>query len=168
MAGRGGIEAGGAFVRVGVKDETKTGLAGITSRLNSMAGSLASAGAKLGGIGAAITAPILAALPSWAAGGDALDKMSRRTGASVTALSELRYAANLSGTDIETVETALKKLSVAMHKADEQGAGNGFPADVLHGFTPSGQRPPRAARTFAGYSGLRKFPRLRTAPGPPL
>ena len=51
---------------------------------------------------------------------DELDNMSQRTGVSVEALSTLKYAAQLSDTSLEGLQTGLKKLSTNLRN---YGAG---------------------------------------------
>ena len=51
--------------------------------------------------------------------GDELDKMSKRTGISVETLSELGFAAEQSGSDLETVEKASKRLASTIFDAGE-------------------------------------------------
>lgn len=52
---------------------------------------------------------------------DQMDEMAERTGMSVESLSQLQYAAKIAGTDINTVEGALAKLSA---KAVDAASGN--------------------------------------------
>jgi hypothetical protein len=49
--------------------------------------------------------------------GDALDKMSKRTGASVEFLSDLSHATNLSGNSLEDMEKALRSMTKAQGEA---------------------------------------------------
>lgn len=50
--------------------------------------------------------------------GDEVDKMSKRTGISTTALSELAHAADISGTTLNDVEKGVKKMSKSLVDAD--------------------------------------------------
>jgi len=50
--------------------------------------------------------------------GDWIDKMAKRTGFSATALSELAYAADISGASLNDVEKSLKKMSMAIVDAN--------------------------------------------------
>ena len=52
---------------------------------------------------------------------DSFDKMSQRVGVSTESLSELAYAANLSGTSIERVEESFKGLSQKIVEAVDKG-----------------------------------------------
>ena len=58
--------------------------------------------------GAAIAGLAIAGIKNFADLGDELDKMSARTGFSVEALGELKFAAEQSGTNLDTVESAAK------------------------------------------------------------
>lgn len=62
------------------------------------------------GAGGAITTAILGAAKSFASAGDQLHKMSLRTGMSVEMLSALSHAAQIGGTDLETIEKGMKRL----------------------------------------------------------
>ncbi|GHT30676.1 hypothetical protein FACS1894214_0980 [Planctomycetales bacterium] len=68
-----------------------------------------------GGAGAGF----LGAAKQFADTGDALEKMSQRTGMSAEALSELKYAADLSGTSIEDIESSIKKMQMLLMEAGE-------------------------------------------------
>lgn len=108
-----GIEAGKAFVKFYLDDkEFKSKLTSISKKLT-----------KFGSIGAAATAPLVAgftaSISAFVSAGDALDKMSGRTGVSVEALSELTYAAGQSGTSIESIEKAIKRMQVGILDADK-------------------------------------------------
>jgi len=51
---------------------------------------------------------------------DELDKMSLRTGLATEALAKLKYMAALTGTSIEGVETAIRKMQKAIYGTDEE------------------------------------------------
>jgi len=73
---------------------------------------------KAGGVvmaaGAAVTGAFAAIVGKTAQLGDTYDKMSLRTGISVENLSALGYAADISGTSLETVEKGIKGLTQSM------------------------------------------------------
>lgn len=118
MAGRNDILAGAAFVRLYVKNsELIKGLKGASETLKSWGSGISSLGTTISAMGAAVTGPLVAAAHHFAASGDQLTKMSQRTGASVEALSQLRYAAGQSGTSIEDLETGLKHMAKAIDGA---------------------------------------------------
>jgi hypothetical protein len=105
------IAAGRAFVSLYIKGTAFTkGLAKAQKELQSFGSSIAGIGASVAGMGAAITGSLTGAVLHFASVGDALDKMSLRTGVSSTALAELGFAAEQSGASMETVESALQRM----------------------------------------------------------
>ncbi len=80
--------------------------------------------------GAAITGAFTAIVLKTAKVGDQFDKMSLRTGVAVEDLSALAYAADISGTDIGTLEKGLKGLTKVMDDAS-MGIGEGMEAFEL-------------------------------------
>lgn len=100
-----GIEAGKAYVKI-ILDDSE-----FKSQLNKAGKSLI----KFGSIGAAATAPLIAgftaAAYTFANAGSELNDMSQRTGVGAEALSELKYAAEQSGTSMEAVEMALRTMA---------------------------------------------------------
>jgi len=57
----------------------------------------------------------------YAKAGDEVAKMAKRTGIGTEALSEMRYVADITGTSLGTIETGLKRMSIAIVEA---GRGN--------------------------------------------
>jgi hypothetical protein len=105
------IAAGKAFVSLYIKGTAFTkGLAKAKKELNEFGSGIMKIGAAVSGMGAAITGSLTGAILHFAAVGDALDKMSLRTGVSATALAELGFAAEQSGANIEAVESALQRM----------------------------------------------------------
>jgi hypothetical protein len=107
----GGIRAGAAYVELFVKDNRLTrGLAAAAAKLKAFGAGITGLGTQLLGVGAAFAAPfVLAAKVFTDLGSDLID-MSQRTGVSVEALSELGFAAEQSGADMETLEAGLRKM----------------------------------------------------------
>ena len=97
MADTRGIRAGRAFVELGVSDKLTAGLRRAQKQLEAFGAGLRSVGTRLAGIGAGAVAALLGTAKAFSDTGDMLDKMSQRTGVSVEALSELGFAADLSG-----------------------------------------------------------------------
>ena len=132
------VQAGAAFVELVVRDnKLSEGLRAASKRIKQWAAdtkkymqnigkSLMSFGAKGLGVGAALGGGLLAMAKSFADTGDAIEKMSHRTGMSAEALSELGYAAQQCGTDIGTIEKSVQKMQSLMHEAGRgsQGAAN--------------------------------------------
>gem|GEM_PF-3837528 len=86
----------------------------VGERLKSVGDKMSSVGKSLS---TKLTAPILGAttalvgiVKKTAEAGDEIQKMSQRTGLSATALSELKHAAELSGTTLDSLETAVKRM----------------------------------------------------------
>jgi len=69
------------------------------------------------GIGGAITGAAATVVTKTADIGDQFDKMSKRTNTTVEELSALSYAAEISGTNIETVENGLRMLATNISDA---------------------------------------------------
>lgn len=70
---------------------------------------------------ASFAADAFASFRGFANYADSFDKMSQRVGVSTESLSELAYAANLSGTSIERVEESFKGLSQKIVEAVDKG-----------------------------------------------
>lgn len=126
MASSQGIRAGRAFVEL-FADDTKLvrGLKAAEKRLKAFGAGVQSIGTKLFGLGAAAVAPLLATTNVFADMGDQLAKMSARTGISVEALSELGYAAEQSGADLETLEGGVRKMQKFLVEAAQGSKGAG-------------------------------------------
>jgi len=146
VADAGGIRAGKAFVEIGGNTSPlqkalnvgKSALKGFA-----VAGAAAFVAYKAG---KALVEPVTGAINDFVASGDQLDKMSARTGMSVEALSELRYAAGQSGTSLEALETGVRKMqNTITDAADGSGAaakaldGIGLSAQQLQSLTPEQQ-----------------------------
>lgn len=111
------IEAGEAFVRATVVDETKEPLARLERDFRAWGQSISDigkgvvgAGLAIGGAGLALLTPLLGAVARTEALGSALVDMSARTGASVESLGALRYAAEQSDVAFEGLGNALAKM----------------------------------------------------------
>lgn len=122
-------------------EELKVNIVGDASQLkgalNSAGGNVTSFSQKVGKVGkiatvagVAITAAFVKIVTGTAAVGDQFDKMSLRTGVTVEDLSALAYAADISGTSIETIEKGLKGLTKTMDDAS-MGIGEGLEAFEL-------------------------------------
>lgn len=111
MAGARGVRAGRAYVEVGADDsKLQRALRSAQRRLGAFGSALQGMGLRVAAAGAAMVAPFLAASRHFANTGSALFDMANRTGLSVEALSELAYAAGLSGASIETLEAGIRKM----------------------------------------------------------
>jgi len=114
MASQRGIRAGRAFVELSLRDKLSRGLKRAQRRLKAFGAGVRQVGLRLITLGAAALVPLGIAIKVFAKAGDELEKMSRRTGISVEALSELGFAAEQSGADLETVEKGVKTMQRAI------------------------------------------------------
>lgn len=146
MADTRGIRAGRAFVELGVSDKLTAGLRRAQKQLEAFGAGLRSIGTRLAGIGVAAAAGLLGTAKVFSEMGDVLDKMSIRTGVSVEALSELGYAAELSGADLEALEAGVRIMQRTLGEA-AQGTSTavealdrlGLSAAQLAGLSPEQQ-----------------------------
>lgn len=141
-----GIRAGRAFVELGVSDKLSAGLRRAQKRLKAFGDGVRAVGTRLAAIGAAGLAPLAASVRSFAKAGDTLDKMSKRTGVSVEALSELGFAAEQSGADLQTLEAGVRVMQRTLNDAErglatakDAMAELGLSADALRGLSPEQQ-----------------------------
>ena len=141
-----GIRAGRAFVELGVSDKLSAGLRRAQKRLKAFGDGVRVVGTRLAAIGAAGLAPLAASVRSFAKAGDTLDKMSKRTGVSVEALSELGFAAEQSGADLQTLEAGVRVMQRTLNDAErglatakDAMAELGLSADALRGLSPEQQ-----------------------------
>jgi hypothetical protein len=107
-----GIRAGKAFVELSANDSRLIkGLRSAQRRLMQFGQTVTGMGARLLGVGAGFAAPIIAATKNFADFGDAVNKMSARTGLSAEAVSGLGFAAEQSGADTKTLEAGFRGMS---------------------------------------------------------
>ena len=112
MATGGAIKAGEAFIELSLRGARNFG-ARLNSAIRSM-GRLAAAAARLGvAMSAAFGAASLVGIRRFVQLGDQMQKMAMRTGMSAESLSELAFAAEQSGTNID-------QLSQAMFRANRR------------------------------------------------
>jgi len=115
MADTRGIRAGRAFVELGVSDRLSAGLRRAQRRLRAFGAGVRQVGLRLVAAGAAALGPLAATVRVFTRAGDELEKMSRRTGLSVEALSELGFAAEQSGADLATLEKGVRTMQRAVN-----------------------------------------------------
>src|SRR3954463_4329137 len=109
--GSGDIRAGGAFVEIGgISKGLEAALNRAAGRLKAFGASVSSIGTKMAALGAIVTAPLIAAANAGARGGAAMYDMSRRTGISVESLSKFGFAAKMSGSSLDELEPAIKRM----------------------------------------------------------
>jgi len=116
------IRAGKAVVELGVRDRINEGLKAAKRKFKSFAVGIARVGAVTATAGVAVAAGAAAGIGlsvrKFIQAGDALDKMSARTGTSVEFLSKLGHAAQIGGTDIGAMEVGIRRLQRTALDAD--------------------------------------------------
>jgi hypothetical protein len=144
---RADIAAGKAYVSLYVKQSEFTkALKSAQKQLQEFGSGITKIGAGISAAGAAITGSMTGALLHFASVGDELDKMSLRTGVSATALAELGFAAEQSGADMGTVESALKRMQRNLGGLGPESAKTaaaldllGLSAERIHAMSPEDQ-----------------------------
>jgi hypothetical protein len=147
MAAASGIRAGAAYIELFVKDSRLIkGLNAAAARLKAFGASIQAVGARLAGLGVVLAAPFVGAAKLFAGMGDDMAKMSARTGVTVEALSELRYAAERSGAGAEHLEKGLRTMNrnvIEAARGSVQARRNlarlGLTIDDLSGLSPDRQ-----------------------------
>ncbi len=111
MASDKGIRAGAAYVELFLSDSKLVrGLDKAGKKLKAFGESITGWGTKMMAVGTAITAPLVGSAKAFSEMGDHIAKMAKRTGFSVESLSELAYAAGLSGADIDVLEKGVRRM----------------------------------------------------------
>jgi len=146
VASAGGIRAGRAYVELTADDsKLAAGLRSAQRKLQAFGASVRSIGTQVAAAGAAILVPLALMTKRFAETGDALTEMAQRTGVPVQTLSELGYAAGLSGASLEEVEASVRILQKRLGDlggdapaAIEALAALGLKADDLAAAGPAG------------------------------
>lgn len=111
-SGIGAIAAGQGYLELFLKsDKLNAGLANAAQNLKTWSMGVGAMGTKLTGYADMILAPIMKIADESAHKGEHFQHMSERTGVAVSALSELGYAAQQGGIDIDTLDLALNKMN---------------------------------------------------------
>jgi hypothetical protein len=141
------IRAGRASVEIFADSSALTrGLNAASKRLKAFGDRVRNIGASIAKVGAIGAAPLAGATRIYTKMGDQLDKMAARTGVTVQALSELGFAAELSGSDIGTLENGVRVMQKTINDA-ERGLSTakdglqelGLTAEELRNLTPEEQ-----------------------------
>ncbi|MCL2646108.1 MAG: phage tail tape measure protein [Phycisphaerales bacterium] len=147
MASPQGIKAGSAFIELLVHDgKLVKGLQKASRKLKAFGDAIAGWGRKMAMVGTAVAAPLVASAKVFAEMGDRIAKASARTGVSVETISELGYAAEMSGASLEILEGSLRRMQKTIIAAAEGGksatealAKLGLTVDDLRGLSPDEQ-----------------------------
>lgn len=110
-ADAGGIRAGRAYVEMGTNNSAlEKGLRAAQARVAAFGAAISSIGQKVAMAGGAAMTGIVGAARLWANQGEIFAEAADRTGASVEALSALAHAAEMSGTNFESLEKCVAKM----------------------------------------------------------
>jgi len=140
------IKAGSAYVEIGIRSRISAGAKQVAADLKNLGGKVSGVGRSLATLATAAAAPLAGMTLSFAAAGDNLDKMSKRTGIGVKALSELAFAAEQSGASLDSVEKGIRGMQRSLLNA-EMGSKTatdalsalGLSVDELSGMSPEDQ-----------------------------
>lgn len=114
------IEAGRAVLKLLLDDkELNKKFADLQRSTRNIGRSITSTGVQIGAIGGAITAPLALATQQFIKAGDELNKMAGRTGVAVEALSELKFAAEQSGSNLQAVEKSVRTMQRVLLDAEQ-------------------------------------------------
>ena len=140
------IKAGKAEVEIGIRSRIASGSKQVSADLKKLGGGIARTGRNILGLATAAAAPLAGMTLAFASAGDKLDKMSKRTGVSVKALSELAFAAEQSGSSIDSVEKGIRGMQRSLLNAEmgskaasDALASIGLSANELSGMRPEDQ-----------------------------
>jgi hypothetical protein len=166
MADSSAIRAGRAFVEI-FADSTKleAALKNIEKKFTALGSMIAGWGKGLMAAGVAVLTPLIGLAKVTGEMGETFNNMSKRTGVSVEALSELAYAASQSGTDIESLENGIKRMQRSLEAA-ASGEKNSVEALQALGLSVqqlAGMTPDRQFRAFADAIAAVQSPAERTA-----
>jgi len=147
MATSKGIRAGRAFVELFADDSRLVrGLKTAEAKVMAFGRSMQTLGKWMMGLSAAVLTPLVGSAKLFSNMGDAVAKMARRTGFSVENLSELGFAAELSGTNVETLENGIRRMQrtitdaqAGLSTAQRGLARFGLTAEQLAGLSPEEQ-----------------------------
>lgn len=122
MASGRDVKAGGAWVSLGLdKTAFVKGLKAAEGQLKAFGASIRNIGAGVAAAGTAVGGAMLGFVKHFANVGDELLNMSQRTGFSVEALSELRFAAGQAGATLEDIEAGAKGMEKLLSGVGEGG-----------------------------------------------
>ena len=147
MANSGSIKAGAAYVEIFAdRSPLIRGLRAAEISVKKWGQSVSAMGRQMMGLGTAIIGPLIGAAKYFSTFGDNIAKMSKRTGIGVESLSALGFAAEQSGSNLETVEKAIRKMqqnildaNIGLKTATDVFAMLGVSAESFAGLKPEEQ-----------------------------
>src|SRR5678810_883649 len=103
------VKAGGAYVELSIRDKTTQSLNRAAGKLRAFAGGVKTFSVAAGALSSFVTGlGVVRTVKAFADMGSEIHDMSQRTGLAADNLSELKYAADQTGTSIGEVEKALR------------------------------------------------------------
>jgi hypothetical protein len=118
------IVAGRAAVFVQLRDQLfRDGMANMVRLTQTTADRMAQVGAGLTAFGVGVSASVFRAVSIFSEYGQVIDDIAQRTGFTAEATSELGFAIEQTGGDIQTLETGAKKLQQTLVAAQEGSSG---------------------------------------------
>ncbi|QDT54631.1 hypothetical protein Pan44_26660 [Caulifigura coniformis] len=115
----GAIRTGRAFVELFTEDSAMMkGLRSAKRKFEAWSSAIARIAAASMAGAAALATPLVAATKAWSDMASEMVDAADRTGASVSSLSELRFAAEQSGASFEDLEVALRKMNITIAEAE--------------------------------------------------
>lgn len=105
-----GIKAGRAYVELGVNDRFSSALKAAQAKLKAYGASVRTAGYAVTAAATAAAAPLILATKQFAERGSAINDMTKRTGMSAEAVSALGFAADMTGSSMETLEKGVRAM----------------------------------------------------------
>jgi uncharacterized metal-binding protein len=112
---------GEILIKISAKDEGSKVLASIGKSTEKLGSQLRDAGKAMMGVGTAIVSGMGAMALSYAEAGHQIELMSIKTGFGAEALSELKYAMELTGSSFDSLQTASRGMANALVMATEAG-----------------------------------------------
>lgn len=166
MASASSIKAGSAYVELLLNDSKFIkSLDKAAARLRAFGTSITGIGTRIAAAAGAVLTALTGTTAVFSEMGDALAKMSGRTGITVETLSELGYAAELSGTNVATLESGIRKMQRALVEA-AKGSSNATETLAELGLTVAdlqGKSPDEQFKLIADRLSQVQSPALRAA-----
>jgi len=112
------MDIGDAKITITADDKASAKMGEVGKSTSNLGDKFKKLGVAIAIAAAAMATFVAKAVHDWADAGDALDKMTDRTGVAVDKLAELDYILKLSGSSLDDFEKANKKLSKTIYDAD--------------------------------------------------
>lgn len=118
MASASSIKAGSAYIELLLSDSKfLKGLDKAAARLRAFGAGVTGIGTRLSAVAGSVLTALTGTTALFSEMGDAMAKASARTGITAESLSELAYAAELSGSDLSTLENSIRRMQKNLAEA---------------------------------------------------